>query len=231
MKVLQLAGSTDNTYAGVEKFRRSTYRAANPTAGTGIASLPAAATFDATEALMTVYNTASASGSSTEVEVIQPIMLRIRNTVTNTAATNFRVVVTIDNKNRWTSGGTLATPTGMEIDTTEGWAARATKATVYFGNIVSNAASANVITVASKMVRSSIYTAGEETEMWFGEGMSNPNVTDREADSVTLTPFPVYIGRECTMTVHAFGASQTGGSPAWEYELFYLEHPPTNVNA
>lgn len=231
MQVINFIGEGNNTFSGVTKLRKSTFRAGNATAGTGIVSLPAAATFDATEALMTVYNSANALGVTPDQETIIPIMLRIRNTVTNTAATDFRIVVTMDNIDRYTSGGTTLVGASPFWDTTATFAQRTSKATINFGSVVSTAASSDVVVVASELIRSSIFIAGESSEMWFGAGPTAPNILNAEADQIALTPYPIVIGRGCTMTVHGYGTSQTGGNPAWEVEFFYVEHPPTNQDS
>jgi len=226
MDILQLAGATDNTYAGVEKFRKSVFVARNPTVGTGIASLDGAVAYDATEALMTVYNSASATNG--DVEWIQPIMLRLKATAVNTSATTQQFTISLDNINRYTSGGTTLTGAPLSQDTATGWSARTSKATINFGVVVAPAASSDNIIVSDVVASRAIYAANDTTEIWFGSGAvtSTGAVTDHAI--ICATPAPIHIGRGCTMTVHAYGASQAA-DPAFEVEFFYLEHPPTTI--
>ncbi len=207
---------------GVELLRRSCFFAANAARGTGIASKTAGQAYSATQALMTVYNSASVDDG--DVEWITPVMLRLTNTVTNTAATDFNIEIYRDPKNRWTSGGTALTGEMMSCDTDAGWAEKTSVATIYFGDIVAAAAGTYNAKMAAFKARTSIYTAGESLTIWFGAGPGSVNVKDAEADVIVL-PLPIRIGRGSSMTIHGYGASQTGGSPAWDVEFYYIEHP------
>ena len=134
--------------------------AINPTAGTGIVG-PVSTTFDEAKALMTVYN------SSTTV-TIYPLALALHVTVVGTTGTRQNFTHTIDDGNRYSSGGTALTTANTNSGSTT-----ASAATITFGALVTTAASGSRRLLGNNQIReAAIEIVGDRYEWNFGGAQS-----------------------------------------------------------
>ena len=197
----------------------SVFFATNATPGTGIASDTVATAFADTEALMTIFNSASATANPSDNQYIIPVFLRLTATSINTSATNFRLIGELAGENRYTSGGTTLTSKSCSVDTRSGYTNRTPKATINFGDIVSTDGATRQ-RVFNTMVSEAILAVDESLEIWFGDC---PNASS--ANNVKVVP-PVWIGRGSSLSIHGVAASQAA-DPDFEVEFCYIEsgHP------
>lgn len=203
---------------------RSYFRAQNPTAGTGIASLDAATSVSTTSGILSVYNAATAAQGN----VIQPVRLRLRATAVNTTASDGRIAIYTDTIDRYTSGGTAITETAC-INSGEGSAfvAPTSKATIRFGALTTPAATAEV-KIVDRLVISTILAAGDVIDCFFGGAaeMFGDTGTGHPDTIAHLFP-PVWIRPLSSMVVWWYGTAQAA-DPAFEFEFDYLETPNQN---
>lgn len=204
---------------GRERLRESIYVAHNATPGTGIVSKDAPTSYSATSALMTIYNSATVAAGNNHW--IIPMWLRLTATTANTNATNLRLIGNIDDKDRYSSGGTalttaLSSLTSTSVDTRDNYAQRTPKATIWFGDLTTNAVGTINGRVFSTMVSQAVLTADETVEIHFGENHGS------QADNIKVVP-PVWIGRGSSLVIHEMAAAQSA-DPAFEVEFCYIEH-------
>jgi len=201
----------------------SVFFASNATPLTGIASDTVATAYADTEALMTIFNSGSATSNPADNQYVIPVFLRLTATSANTSASNFRLVGELSGSNRYTSGGTTLTSNSTSIDTRSSYASRTPKATINFGDIVATA-DTTPQRVFNTTVSEAVLAVDETIEIWFGDA---PNSSS--ANNVKVVP-PVWIGRGSSLVIHGFGASQSGDA-VFEVEFCYIEsgHPRFNA--
>ena len=193
----------------------SVFYASNPTPLTGIASDTVAQAYSDTEALMTIYNSALKDLDKDQNQVIVPVFLKLTATAINTGATNFHIVGELSSSNRYTSGGTTLTSNSTSLDGQPGYTSRTAKSVVNFGDIVTTADLTQQRAFSTHISENRL-AVDETIEIWFGEA---PNMSS--LNNVRVVP-PVWIGRESSLVIHGFGASQTV-SPDFMVEFCFLE--------
>ncbi len=195
----------------------SYFFATNPTPHTGIAGIAATGAYSAAESLLYVKNTA-ASGSGVNLYLDY---LKILVTAAGTNGTDHLYVSNIDgpSANRYTSGGTAITAVNPNGD------GSAPSATIYFGALVTTAASSGVRNVGhGKLRRATITVAGDE--FWFDFGGQMPNglrPNTLAADSTTnvscyVPHCPVILPPQWEFVLSLHATSQDGAS-SYEFEL------------
>jgi len=202
----------DNQLGLSESF----FVATNPTPGTGIVNVDTGLdAVTATAALMTHYNSASASAGDNQWAV--PIYMRLTATAVNTAGVDFRLVINLDNIQRYASGGTTLTLASTSVDTRTGYTNRTPKSVVNFGSVVA-AAAGSAQQVANAYLSPVIFAADDSCELVWGDGATSYSATAQNVARV----LPMYIGRQCTMVIHELAKSQTA-SPDFEVEYGFAE--------
>jgi len=197
----------------------SVFVASNPTPLTGIASEVASTAYDDEAALMVVYNSALKDLDKKENQIIQPVLLRLTATAINTGATNFHIVGELSNSDRYISGGTTLTSHSTSLDAYSGYTSRTAKAAINFGDIVTTA-DLTPQRVVNTHISENRLAVDETIDIWFGEAPGISSYTNTR-----IVP-PVWIGRESSLVIHGFGASQSA-SPTFLVEFYYVEtgHP------
>lgn len=179
----------------------SYFVAKNATEGTGIAGIAAADGYDALEALLFLRNP-----SSTLTMYLDYI--RLENiTGVGTNGTNFNYVMSVDKgATRYASGGTAITPVNLNPNSS-----RTSSAQMYFGAVVTTAASADNRIVSGGQLRSAIKVIHDCYVFDFGGSSKAPQTT---AASGTVTVMnvpvgPICIPPGCQFMLHEWAASQT----------------------
>jgi len=202
---------------------RSYFRAKNPTAGTGIASLDAAITrTTAAACLMTVYNAATAAQGN----VIQPVRLRLRATAVNTTASDGRIAIYVDTGNRYSSGGSAITPTSVIHSGESSYVLPTSKATIHFGQITVTTQTSE-IEIMDRLVSSTILAAGDVHDVWFGGGDLVSEAATGHPDTVANVCASCWVRPLSSLVVTWYGTAQAA-DPAFEFEFDYLETPNQN---
>lgn len=204
-----IAGAGEGTY----------FKATNPTFGTGIAQ-SIQATWVATNAIAILRNTsASATGPT-----IYPSFIRLICTAAGSTTSSGNLGITIDNSNRYSSGGSSLTPVNANMGS-----AVASVADVKFGAITATAASGSVRQVSRAQLKtqaSPCWTIGDEVIIVFGDpngegGNLSGTTTLRMAVPVGSVALPANANH--SMIVHLWNTANVTTAPSWEVEMGWWE--------
>lgn len=183
-----------------------------------------------TEVCMSVYNSGLSSAGS-HVYII-PDFLKLQCTVVGDDSTDFYLRFVLDNKDRYSSGGTALTSKSTSIDLRTGYTNRTPKATIYFGDITANAASAeqDIDTVLVKLVAAE--QAQEVGDVFYFKFGAAPQalggMLQGTAPGFYMYPLPpVWIGRGCSMVVRPFETAAATTAAQFRISFGYYEvgHP------
>ncbi len=208
-----------------EALSRSSFRAGNPTPGTGIVSQNDAVANTATIGLMNVFNSALIDG--TEPYVIRPVWLKLFGGVINTTASEANMTLYLDEINRYTSGGTAITEQALIHTGESGYTLPVSKATIHFGELLLTAVSDANLVGHIKMSKIEL-VADDHFDIYFAGGAPGGS-----RDGTMLRgpgPFevpPVWIRPGANLSFHWWATAQAA-DPAFEFEFFYTESPNAN---
>ena len=194
----------------------SMFVAVNPTAGTGILGHAAPTTFDETKPYLNIYNGNAAGGNNI---YIQRILLV--DTVVSVGDTRTQFNFTIDNINRYTSGGTALT-----INNTNKSAGNTTGASIFAGATIAPAAGSSRRLLGNYVIKgANIDVVWDTIEFVFGS--TGGSTTSAVAPSTTATYFTRYmpalaIGPGHSLLMYQWAASQSTG-PTYEVVVDYIE--------
>ena len=194
----------------------SMFVAVNPTAGTGILGHPAPTTFDETKPFLNIYNGNSAGGANI---YIQRILLV--DTVVSVGDTRTQFNFTIDNINRYTSGGTALT-----VANTNMTAGNTTGASIFAGATIAPAAGSARRLLGNYVIKgANIDVVWDQIEFVFGStggstgGVLTPTTT---AQHFTRYMPAIVIGPGHSFLMYQWAASQSTG-PTYELAVDYIE--------
>ena len=184
----------------------------------GLATAAAPTAFSATNPFLLIANTDN-PGSNARSIYLDYLMLLA--TAAGTAGASLQVAVTIDQGNRYTSGGSELTANIVNCSMLS--AQRTSVARVFAGNITAAGAGSNVRThVGNRYMKGAIPVAGDEYTINFGgiEAMNNISISTI-MKSVFNAP-PLIIGPQQCALVHIWLPSQSGAS-SYAPELSWWE--------
>lgn len=186
------------------------FLATNPTMGTGIAGIAAATAYDATESLLFLRNTSSTK--RLYLDFIELVVTAAGATGTTTGFT-----LTSDKGNtRYSSGGSAITPVNPNLASSE-----TASVTLYFGAVVTAAASSSARLLGNIPARSVIKVVGDHYRFQFGDsnaawGCAGASLDGTTSAAITIPCPPVILGENDQFLLHDWAASQSGAS---SYEL------------
>jgi hypothetical protein len=191
----------------------SRFVAVNPTAGTGIIGHAAPTTFDETKAFLFVYN----GGTKT----IYPVCVRLIDTVVSVGDTRTQFNQTLDQGNKFSSGGTALTVSNTNIGSTN-----SSGATITAGAVVLTAATSRRRLLGNQVIKgANIDVVWDQVEFVFGTtggsqgGMLTPTTT---AQWFSVPCPPVAIPPGYCWALYQWAASQSTG-PTYEVIFDYIE--------
>lgn len=191
----------------------SRFVAVNPTAGTGIIGHAAPTTFDETKAFLFVYN----GGGKT----IYPVCVRLVDTVVSVGDTRVQFNQTLDQGNRFSSGGTALTVSNTNIGSSVG-----SGATITAGAVVLTAATSRRRLLGNQVIKgANIDVVWDQVEFVFGTtggsqgGMLTPTTV---AQWYSVPVPPVAIPPGYCWALYQWAASQSTG-PTYEVIFDYIE--------
>lgn len=219
-------GRTDGYYGSVVEsvFNRDLWTAAeasrfvavNPTAGTGILGHAAPTTFDETKPYLFVYN-GNASGGKT----IYPVCLRLVDTVVSVGGTRIQFAQTLDQGNKYSSGGTALTKSSTNMGSVVG-----SGATITAGAVVVTAATSNRRLLGNQIIKgANIDVVWDQIEFVFGTtgGSQGGMLTPTTVAQWYSVPCPALaIPPGYCWGVYQWAASQSTG-PTYEVIFDYIE--------
>ena len=198
--------------------------ATNATIGTGIIHALTTA-FSATAALFCLRNTDAEGGQRIYLDYVR--LTTGATAIAMTAATSIEAAVTIDNTNRYSSGGTAITPANVNMDSS-----RATIAALNFGAVVLTAASGSVRQVARAAVprrAAPALVTGDQILFNFGQ-MDSPTlgVVGAAAPATAAANFyvpmpPVVIGGGDSINFHLWYPAGATTAPTYEFDIGWWE--------
>lgn len=198
--------------------------ATNPTIGTGIIHALTTA-FSATAAIFCLRNTDAEGGQRIYLDYVR--LTTGATAIAMTAATSIEAAVTIDNTNRYSSGGTSITPANVNMDSS-----RATIAQINFGAVVLSAASGSVRTVARAAVprrAAPALVTGDQIMFNFGQ-MDSPTMgvvgaaAPATAAAAMYVPMPpVIIGGGDSLNFHLWYPAGATTAPTYEFDIGWWE--------
>ena len=202
----------------------SYFNAVNATPGTGIIHALTTA-FSSTAALFCLRNTDAEGAKRLYLDYVR--LTTGATAIAMTAATSIECAITIDNTNRYSSGGTALTPVNANMDS-----ASATIAAVTFGAVVLTAASGSVraITRAALPRRAApAMVTGDQFLFNFGT-VDAPSiaVAGAAAPATAASSFycplgPVVIGGGDSINFHLWYPAGATTAPTFEVELGWWE--------
>lgn len=183
----------------------SYFIATNPTMGTGIAGIAASTSYDAAESLLLLRNT-----STTKRLYLHFIDLVVTAAGANGTTTGF--TMTSDKGNtRYSSGGsTITSIVNPNLASTE-----TAEVQMYFGALVTAAASTSARLLGDFLVRNVIKVVGDSYRFTFGEGnwaIAGDALSGTNPVKVNVPCPPVVLGENDQFLLHDWGASQSGAS-------------------
>jgi len=197
----------------------------NPTIGTGIIHALTTA-WSATAALFCLRNTDSEGAKRIYLDYVK--LITGATAISMTAATSIEAAVTIDNTNRYASGGTAITPTCPNMDS-----AQATIANLNFGAVVLSAASGSVrIAGRSAFARRAApaLVTGDQLLWRFGDPLSPQEMQVVGAAAPATAPAhmgammpPVIIGGGDSINFHLWYPAGATTAPTYEFEIGWWE--------
>lgn len=211
--------------------KHSHFVAINTTFGTTLAINKDPIAINDEEAMIVLDNSASRTVSPTHNIIVVPKQIKMWCTTTAASATDFGILVKLDNIARWSSGGILLTSKQPYIDTASGYSARAAVGKAYFGDITAVAESASVVITGQDwphLITNGCLDGNSYT--WVFE--DSPGAAENTA--ATLKQYrgslPIqYIGPGCSMVIHPFAtaAATTGAKFHVQVEWMELNQPYT----
>ncbi len=176
--------------------------ATNATPGTAIAGIAAADGYDVLETLFYLHVSSSAT------KRIYMDFLHLTCAAAGTNGTNFSLAITTDDTARRSSGGTAITPVNVNNASSQ---ATSTDA-VYFGAVVTAAASASAKLAWHGLQRTVIKVIGDQYTLDFGPGhipaTGMPLEGTTQIHAVRKVP-PLVLNPGDSLMVHEYAASQT----------------------
>jgi hypothetical protein len=197
------------------------FSALNPTPDTGIAQA-VQATFSATAALLNIFNATPfvAAQYQSNLPIIIPIWIRLIMTVAPASATRMAFIATTDAQDRFSSGGSVLTPTQVISRFPNQSFAR-----INFGAVVLTAESTDVRRIAHGNMRTQIPIVQDEYFFLFEEAAdissSGMNSATALRNSTVISPTVIYPGQSFSLQPWYAGNAVTPAS--YECEIGWRE--------
>lgn len=193
----------------------SYFTATNPTAGTAITHATTGA-FSATAALFCLSNGDSEGGKRIYLDYVNLLVVG-----TPTTASSAELLITIDNTNRFSSGGSTITPKNVNMDSST-----ATIATLNFGAVVLTAASGSVRQIHRAKLKTQAapcLVAGDVISTSFGGDVMNTGAAAGSTAQILAQRLgPCIIGGGDSINFHVWYPSVTV-APTFELSMAWWE--------
>lgn len=202
----------------------SYFKATNATPGTGIIHALTTA-FSATAALLCLRNTDTEGAKRVYMDYIR--IVTGATAISMTAATSIEMAVTVDNTNRYSSGGTSITPVNANMDSAQG-----SIVNLNFGAVVLAAASGSVrlLSRAACVRRAApAMVTGDQFLIDFGVvtvqtlAVAGAAAPATAATAYTIHLGPVIIGGGDSLNFHLWYPAGATTAPTFEFEIGWWE--------
>lgn len=196
----------------------SLFVATNPTFGTAISGTTAPTSFSATVALLSMYNSQTATTSPSKR--IYPAWIAVEVRTVGTAGTKVQFVMNADAGNRYSSGGTALTAVNPNMDSSA-----ASIATLNFGALTASAASSQVRRIKHGQIRPVIQVTGDVYLFVFGQAQAphpGAEISGTNAQVIPVHCPPVCLGPNQSLLLHEVQPSQTAAA-TYEISMAWWE--------
>ncbi len=184
-----------------------------PTPGTGIIGHAVNTTFVETKPMFCLFNGGNAS--------IYPLYLRLTMTVVPVGNTQQQFTTTIDQGNRFSSGGTALTLANNNMNSQN-----LTAAQITVGAVTATAASSQRRVIQNRVFRNVIGVVGDVYQWSWGSGeLVDPSGLPTDGTlraHVMYVNSPLVVSPGCSLCITAWGATYSTGA-TYEYEFGYVE--------
>lgn len=209
----------------MDAFNRDNFVANNATFGTAIAINADPGAIAATEGTLSLYNSASRTGTTGKNTIIIPQYIKMFCNVVPASGTTLRVRFAVDVIKRYSSGGGALTVNETYSDTTTGFARHTGYGQVYFGDLTLAAASSEV-QVGQHLLHSATAAGiiGDQYLFVFDEPRnSNALMSASAAQASTHNNQFVALGPGCSLIMQVVSASAASTAGTYEVEVGWRE--------
>jgi len=179
----------------------------------------------ATTGLISIYNTASRTGSSGQNTIIIPLYIRIKINTVGTAGSASKLILSKDTIKRYSSGGTALTTNQTRAGMAKSGAVDPTtaKAEIYTGALVLAAASASYqVGRADIHPSGTSFFAGDIIELQFGDFGRGNNLMPTKPAKYSFGMTPVFLEPTTSLIIQTVIAGQTAAS-WYDVEVGHVE--------
>lgn len=191
----------------------ASFIALTPTPGTGVIGHAVNTTFVETKPNVCLFNGGSLN--------IYPLYLRLTLTVASVANAQQQFTTTLDQGNRYSSGGTALTIANTNINSGQLSAAQ-----INVGAVTATAASPQRRILHHRVFRVVIGVAGDVYQWNFGASvLTNPSTLATAGTAIANVLYggsPIVVSPGCSLLITAWGATYSTGN-TFEYEFGYAE--------
>jgi hypothetical protein len=208
-----LRARLDASWPCAQNMLGNYFRAGSPTPGTGIAMGIQTSFSDTANVLALLYN-----GGAKRVVMD---FLKLICTAAGSTTTSAHVAVKIDNKNRYTSGGSALTPAQPD-----GGGQPASITNCRFGIIVATAVQADRLVGrdALKVAAAPCWAVNDQVMMSFGTmGQQAGGIAATTAAKIPVALGPAIIRPGWSLLVHLWNVANATTAPSWETEMGWWE--------
>lgn len=204
-----------------DDYKKLPFVAVNGTFRTGIAINTDPGAIAATEGMLSIYN--SATASSLPNTKIVPAYIKLVTKVVAASGTDFSIKLAVDTANRYSSGGTALT--GNQTLVGSAVTRRTTKATIYFGDLTLAAATSEK-TVGQVTFHSATASqiVGDQFLITFGNyAMPSALISASAAQTYSQSVMPVVLEYGSCLIAQPFETSAATTAANFEVEIGYYE--------
>ena len=203
-----------------EEYARNTF--VTNSLAAGVASLDADDTYTATIGLLNIFNTGVPSGAENFKNLlILPRKIQLTAKAANDNATDMYLHFYLDQKDRYSTGGTTLVPNATNSASTNGFARKTAGARVEFGELTLAAASSSD-EVLIWQARVAVGVMAIDDQITINFAMGDEHYTTGEESSGIVLP-PVFIGQGANLSVHLVATSQTA-DPKFMLAMWHEEY-------
>ncbi len=204
-----LRARLDATWPVAQNMLGNYFRFGSPTPGTGIAMGIQVTFSDTANVLLLLYNGG--------LKRFVMDFLKLICTAAGASTTSAHVAIKIDNKDRYSSGGTDITP----LLQPDGGAQPSSITKCRFGVITANAVGAPRVVGrdALKVVAAPCWAVNDQVTMTFGTmGQQSGGIAAATAGKIPIAMGPVIIRPGWSLLVHLWNVANATTPPSWEFE-------------
>lgn len=214
----------------MEIYQKNFYVAHNATFKTAVAINATPTAIAATEGMLSIYNSASRTGSTNRNVLVVPLYIKLVCGTIAASGTDFSTRVAVDVIDRYSTGGAALTVSSCFVDTLSSWTRETAVSTVKFGDLTLAAASSEKQVGQQQWHGSGIsQTAGDQFLLTFGEFQgASALISSTAVQQFYQVCTPVILAPGTSMIMQPFETAATGAA-TFEVEIGIVEIKHSNT--